>query len=223
MPRSMLVYQEVPETGPGTTLIGVHGSGGDLDQLVPLARELGDVRLIAPQAPRPVTPATQGYSASSGGFIWFFIQQVGNPEPATFGEGLWLVEQFVFDVRDRQAHGQPTFLLGVGQGAVLSVTLAGVLPEALAGVVAICGYLPDIPGWSLPVDDLQGLPVLLVHDPTDAELPLSLVEKTRDELARRGASVELQAVAGAAQIPALAANAIKPWLDALIFAAGGAC
>src|SRR5207249_4766596 len=130
MARSMLVYQDVPErTQDSATLIALHGSGGDLDQLLPLAHEIGGVHLVAPQAARPVTPTTQGYSPASDGFIWFFIQEIGHPEPATFGEGLWLVEQFIYDVKDRQSVDEPTFLLGYEQGAVLSVTMAAVLPD----------------------------------------------------------------------------------------------
>ena len=132
-----------------------------MDQLVPLARELGSVQLVAPQAARPLSPTTQGYAPSSDGFTWFFIQDVGYPEPATFGEGLWLVEQFVHDVRDRQDVERPIFLVGYEQGAVLALTLAAVLPESLSGVAAIGGYLPEIRGWSPPVEDLEGLPAVM--------------------------------------------------------------
>jgi phospholipase/carboxylesterase len=216
MPRSMLVYQDVPErTQDSATLIALHGSGGDLDQLLPLARDIGSVHLVAPQAARPVTPTTQGYSPTSDGYTWFFIQEMGHPEPATFGEGLWLVEQFIYDVRDRQNADQPTFLLGFEQGAVLSATMAAVVPDALAGVVAICGYLPEIPGWSPPMEDLNGLPVLLVHDPDDVSMPVALVEKTVEELTRRRAAVQRQYVAGSRKNPVTAAPVIKKWLGTL--------
>jgi phospholipase/carboxylesterase len=213
----MLVYQEVPE-GTITTgaLVGLHGRGGDLDQLAPLARELAGIQLIAPQAPRPVSPITQGDAVGSGGFTWFFIQDVGRPEPATFGESLWLVEQFVLDVREREPPGRPIVLAGFEQGAVLAVTLAAVVPEALAGVAAICGYLPDIFGWTPPIEDLGALPILLVHDPDDAEIPLALVESTVEELRRRHAVVTGLQVPGARLTPIAAASVLKKWVDALI-------
>jgi predicted esterase len=215
MARSMLVYQEVPETATGTAvLIGLHGRGGDLDQLVPLARHVGPCQLIAPQAARPVSPVTQGHT-SADGFTWYFIQEIGYPEPATFGEGLWLVEQFVYDVRDRQGAGHPLFLVGYEQGAVLAVTLAAVVPEILAGVAAICGYWPDIQGWSPPVDKIDRLPVLLVHDPDDREITQPLIDKTATELSSRGATVELQRVDGARQNPLAAAGVLRKWIDAI--------
>jgi predicted esterase len=212
MPRSMLVYQEVPEEGPGPTVIGLHRGGGDLDQLLPLAEAIGAVRLVAPQAARPVTPATQGTSGSPGGFTWFFIQELGYPEPATFGEGLWMVEQFIYDVRDRRGADQPMFLLGFEQGGVLSATLAGVVPDVLTGVVAISGYLPHIPGWSPPVEDLKGFPVLLIHDQTESQTLGSLIEETAREFARRHATVEQQHVEGVSRNPVLAADLVRTWL-----------
>jgi predicted esterase len=215
MPRSMLVYQEVPEEGPGATLIGLHGRGGDLDQLVPLADAVGGIRLIAPQAARPVTPATQG-PHSSDGFMWFFVQDVGYPEPATFGEGLWMLEQFIYDVRDRQPPDQPTFLLGFEQGGVLSATLAGVVPESLSGVIVISGYLPQIPGWSPPVEDLNGLPVLLVEDPADTTIPTSLIESTLRQLDERHAAVERTHVEGTSRNPVLASVVVRQWLAATL-------
>jgi predicted esterase len=214
MPRSMLVYQEVPEnTAQAATLIGLHGSGGDLDQLVTLGREVGPFQFIAPQAARPVSPATQGYSATSDGYTWYFIQEVGRPEPATFGEGLWLVEQFIYDVNERKPPGQPTFLLGYEQGAVLSTTLAGVVPESLSGVVSICGYLPEIPGWSLPVEHLDGFPVLLVNDPDAPDIPHALRDETVHELSRRGAAVHMLQVAGAQHNPLSAVPVVRDWLE----------
>ncbi len=213
MPRSMLVYQEVPESAAqAATLIGLHGSGGDLDQLVALGRNVGPFQFIAPQAARPVSPATQGYSATSDGYTWYFIQEAGRPEPATFGEGLWLVEQFIYDVKERKPPGHPTFLLGYEQGGVLSTTLAGVVPESLTGVVSICGYLPEIHGWSLPVEHLDGLPVLLVHDPDAGEIPRALLDKTVEELGRRGAAVQVQPATGAQHDPVAAAPIVRAWL-----------
>jgi predicted esterase len=210
----MLVYQEVPErTAQAATLIGLHGSGGDLDQLVTLGRDVGPYQFIAPQAARPVSPVTQGYSATCDGYTWFFIQEVGHPEPATFGEGLWLVEQFIYDVNERKPPGQPTFLLGYEQGAVLSTTLAGVVPESLSGVVSICGYLPEIPGWSLPVEHLHGFPVLLVQDPNAQDIPHALRDKTVEELSRRGAAVQIEEVAGAQHNPLSAVPVVRDWLE----------
>jgi phospholipase/carboxylesterase len=208
----MLIYQELPAAASVATVIGLHAEAGDVDQLVPLAGRLGpELQLIAPQGARPTNPATQGYVENQG-YLWFFIQEVGHPEPATFGESLWLLDRFIADVRERQGADRPIFLVGHEQGAVLAATLAMVAPEQLAGVVAISGYVPDIAGWSPPVEDVQGLPVLLVHDPGDAAVPVELVERTAATLAVRKAAVEVRQVAGAGRDPLAAAELIRGWI-----------
>ena len=39
------------------------------------------------------------------------------------------------------------------------------IPERLGGVVALAGYLPRIPGAPLPVEKLEGLPILMINGP----------------------------------------------------------
>ena len=215
MSRSMLVYRDADkEAAPSlSTIIGLHGYGRDLDQLVSLGHALGpSVRLVTPQAARPVTPATHGPGWEDNGYTWYFGREVGHPEPATFGESLWQVEQFVWDVRDREGVDQPLFLFGCDQGGVLATTMVGVSPESLSGVAAVGGYLPDIRGWSLPVEDLKGLPVLLMHDPEDATIPEVRLQRTVDELARRGAAVELRPVPGAQEDVLAVSATLSQWL-----------
>jgi phospholipase/carboxylesterase len=212
MPQSMLIYQELPVAASAATVIGLHAEAGDVDQLVPFAGRLGpQFQLIAPQAARPTNPATQGYVENQG-YLWFFIQEVGHPEPATFGESLWLLDRFIADVRERQGSDRPLFLVGYEQGAVLAATLAMVAPEQLAGVVAIGGYVPDISGWSPPVEDVQGLPVLLVHDSDGPATPVELVERTAATLATRKATVEVQQIAGVSRDPLAAADLTRTWI-----------
>jgi predicted esterase len=212
MPQSMLIYQELPAAASTATVIGLHAEGGDVDQLLPFAGRLGpQFQLIAPQAARPTNPATQGYVENQG-YLWFFIQQAGYPEPATFGESLWLLDRFIADVRGRQGAGRPLVLVGYEQGAVLAATLAMVVPDQLAAVVAIGGYLPEIAGWSPPAEDLQGLPVLLVQDPGDPALPIELVERTAAALADRKATVEVRQVAGVSGDVLAAADVTRTWM-----------
>jgi predicted esterase len=194
------------------TVIGLHAEAGDVDQLVPFAGRLGPAfQLIAPQAARPTNPATQGYVENQG-YLWFFIQEVGHPEPATFGESLWLLDRFIADVRERQDSDRPLFLVGYEQGAVLAATLAMVVPDQLAGVVAIGGYVPDIAGWSPPIEDLFGLPVLLVHDSADPALPVELVERTAVALTARKAAVDVRQIAGVGRDPLAAADLTRDWI-----------
>lgn len=96
---------------------------------------------------------------------WFVQDDHGAIEPLGFADSLHQVEQFVFDTLDdvRAAGGsQPKLLLlGLGQGAVMALTISTYWPELFARVMSIEGHLPEIRGWEPPQTDLNGLPVLL--------------------------------------------------------------
>jgi len=210
----MLIYRCLPNDPASiATLIGLHGRGADLDQLGPLCGEAApSFELVTPQAARPINAVLDGYPLQEEGFTWYWGEEVCRPEPATFGESLWQLEQFVCDVRDRHNVKRSIFLVGHDQGAVLAATTVGIMPELLTGVVVICGCLPEIRGWSLPVENAEGLPVLLMHDPEDTQIPLALVQRTAKEFARRNAQVELRQLLGIRRDPLIAANVLKQWL-----------
>jgi predicted esterase len=219
MPRSMLVYRAVPEN-PGAcwaTIVALHARGGDLDQLRPLCGSLGaGIQVVAPQAARMLDPAHAGTDGSPIGFTWYFSQTPSIVEPATFGESLWQLEQFVRDVRDRQGTTRPVLILGLEQGASLGLALATLAPDWVAGVAALGGHLPRIRGWSPPVVNACGLPVLLVRDPGDPTVPAELIAQTASSLRTLNMSVEIIAIPGVLASPATARPVVRAWLDTAV-------
>jgi predicted esterase len=213
--RSLLVYQDLPPDAgePAATVIALHGHGGTVDQLVPLCRQLQvPVHIVAPQAARPVNAADRTYSPDApGGYRWHFGDRDAEPEPATFGESLWSVEQFIYDVADRVGPRQPLVMLGVDQGATLALTLAAVVPDYIAGVAAVDGFLPVIRGWSPPYVGVTEPPVLLLND-LEGGVSLRSLQRTIDELAKRHGRVQAQSIAGLAGDLSLAAQPISEWL-----------
>ncbi len=211
------MYREIPaEAGVSAgTIIALHGHGGDLDQLEWLCRRAEPtMQVFLAEAKRPVGPHAINRDAEDyEGFTWYLMQEVASPEPASFGDSLQQVEQFVYDVLDRvRPNVLPLFLLGYGQGAVLAWTAGVLLPEYVTGVVGICGTLPEIPGWSLAVEDMGEMPILLVHDPRNLKMSTGRVEKTVEELTRRGAKVGVEEVPGAWPDPLVAAGVLRRWL-----------
>jgi len=207
-----LVYRETISLAGGNsgTLIALHGNGGDSHQLKPLLRRLNlPLTAIAPQAPRTLNP--HGYLHGDRGFAWYFAHSIGHPEAATFGDCLWQLEQFIYDIHEREGRAGPLFLLGHDQGAVLAVTLAGFVPEYLCGVAVIAGYLPKIQGCSCSPRRMHDLPLLFIHDPDSVESPAQLVRESAKLFAERAASVELVEIAGAHQNPLRADDPLQSW------------
>jgi phospholipase/carboxylesterase len=215
MRRSQLVYRILaPQQPERATIIPLHGYNGAHQDLIPLARSLGpQVRIIAPEA---LSGVFQGRLTT--GHMWYRIQELGYPEPASFGDSLWQLEQFIYDLlKDRQGAirtriPRPVFLLGYDQGAVLALTLSLVIPEYLSGVIAIRGYLPDMQGWPIEMQEMNNFPVLLISDPRDAGFPRSLTDETIRQLSAHGAHVSVRHVPDAHMLAAGVGQVLHRWL-----------
>ena len=153
--RSQLLRRELRATGArrSGTLLALHSEGADASELLPLCADVGsDFDVLAVQAARsrnpflssapPDDPRWRAYA----GFSWFRRDDAGHPEPASFGDSLWQVEQLVLERIERG--DSPLYLVGFRDGATLALGAALALPELLDGVVAIDGEWPLIPGWS---------------------------------------------------------------------------
>lgn len=166
--RCQLARAELGAANPAGlgTLVALHADGGDCTELVSLCSSAApDLDLVAPQAPRARDPFHSSDAGLAGysGYSWFRTDDAGRPEPASFGDSLAQLEALVLELAER---GAPLYLLGRGTGATLALGAAQAFPGLLAGVVALDGAPPEIPGWSehfpipleLPVvDNLRGV------------------------------------------------------------------
>lgn len=194
-------------------IIALHGYEGDAGQLLPFTRSLESVgRVLAPEGPRP----SVAYGRTVTGRSWYAMQGLALPEPTSFGDALVEVEQFLLDTlkeeEEYRGGSPPLFLLGLDQGALLSLALACIWPEVLAGVVAIAGYLPQIPGWTPEPRPMDALPILLVNDPEYRDVPISLQHDTEQALIARGAQVTAHSVAGSRALPASLPTLVNQWM-----------
>jgi predicted esterase len=198
LPRSQLVFTtvEAAEKPAEQAVVALHGYAGHAADLIPLVRSLGPgVEMWLPRAPRPAY-----FGRETIAHYWYVGERNQIPDPPSFGDCLFQVEQFVLDVVDHTSEiRRAPILLGVGQGAVLALAAAKVLPDRLGAVVALEGYLPQIPGAPLPVDKLDGLPVLMINGPAAGGAGRS-VRASATRLVREGARVESHEVPDARQL-----------------------
>ena len=188
MPRSQLLFTTVgPAEEPAQlVVVPLHDYGGQTSDLIPLAQAVGSrAELRIPRAPRPAY-----FGRNTVSHYWYIGERKGLPDPPSFGDCLFQLEQFVLDLAESRGEiGHAPILLGVGQGAVLALAATKVMPDYLGGVIAIAGYLPRIPGLKLPIDDLDQLPILMVNGPRDRAR--RLVEASAARLEQEGARIEL--------------------------------
>lgn len=195
---SQLLRREIRATDTRRgTLIALHSDGADARELIPLCSGFAAAfDVIAPQAARsrnpflssapPDDPRWRDYA----GYAWFRRDDAGRPEPSSFGDSLWQIEQLVLECEARSA--EPIGLLGFREGATLALGAAVAFAQRLDFAFAIDGARPEIPGWSDKRALAADLPVGLIHggytDPRDASEALQkfLYERTGGDDDGRG-------------------------------------
>ncbi len=198
---SELVTRVRPAAGePEGALVLLHGRGSDehdlfglLDLLDPERRLHG----VTPGAPLALPP---------GGRHWYRLGGIPTPDPETFNASVALLDAFLQELPvplDRVVIG------GFSQGSVMSWALAlGVHRPRLAGVIAIAGFLPRVPGYDLDETRVAGIPVAVAHGQHDPIISVSLGDEAADIAESGGAEVvRLRSPVGHTIDPA--------WIDAL--------
>jgi phospholipase/carboxylesterase len=81
------------------------------------------------------------------------------------------------------ADPERVYLMGFSQGAIMSASIALTRPDLIAGAVLMSGrILPQIQTLIAPVEQLQGLPILVVHGTLDQVLAIENGRNSRDLL-----------------------------------------
>ena len=218
MRRSVLSYrQESAQAGAAIHFIALHGRDATCAQLLPLCRGLSDsAGISAPEGPVPA-PARFGTLGTERN--WYMEHEDGTIEPTGFVDSLHQVEQFVMDTLDdldSQGRNRPDiYLVGLGQGGALALTLSLFWPETFRGVVAVQGYLPEIQGLAAPHREMNELPVLLVRGPKEDQHEGAKINSSASRLRSLGAPVTLQDIAGASALPLAVRESISSWMRAI--------
>ena len=174
-----------PDGEPAGAIVLLHGRGTDQYDLEPLLGILDPARRllgVTPRAPLTLPP---------GGAHWYISRRVGFPDPETFrstmaGAGDWLdalLAEHGLDY-DRLVLG------GFSQGAVMSYALGlGMGRPRPAGVIALSGFMPNVEGFSLALDDVHGYPVAIGHGTHDPVIGVEWGRQAREALEAAGADV----------------------------------
>jgi phospholipase/carboxylesterase len=173
-----------PRGDPEGALVLLHGRGTSEDDLFPLFDELDpDRRLVgvSPRAPLQLPP---------GGNHWYVVRRVGFPDPSTFQPVYERLTSWFDSLPD--ALGVPlerTVLGGFSQGGVMSYA-AGLGKDRPhpAGIVALSGFIPTVPGWELD-EELDGYPAALGHGTFDPIIDVGFGREAKERLEQAGADV----------------------------------
>ena len=171
---------------PHGALVLLHGRGTDERDLLPLADALDPERRLVTLTPRgPWTFPGQP------GAHWYLVRRVGFPDEETFSATYARLGAWLDALPD--ALGVPwerIVLGGFSQGGAMSFAL-GLGPDRPepAGILALSGFLPSVPGFEPQLSDREGLPVAIGHGAADPVIPVDFAHAARERLLAAGAEL----------------------------------
>ncbi|HWD08034.1 MAG TPA: phospholipase [Actinomycetota bacterium] len=192
-------------------LVLLHGRGADESDLYPLLDELDpDRRLLGLTARGPL-------SLPPGGAHWYVLGPVGFPNPATFLETYHRLGDWVDTLAAET--GIPTgrtIIGGFSQGTAMTYAVGlGEDRPRPAGLVALSGFIPTVPGFS--VDLSQPLPrVAIGHGSYDPVIPVSFGQAARDRLRAAGGDVTYRESPMAHSLDPAYLYELAGWVSAVI-------
>lgn len=155
------------------TLIMLHGRGADEEDLIGLSEYL-DRRLLIVSARAPF-PFAYG-----GGYTWYDVGAVGQPEPAMFRTSYDALSTFVRDsLTGYPVDPKRVFLLGFSMGTVMSYALSLTQPALFRGVIANSGYVPEHTHLTLRWDSLTGIDFFIAHGVQDPVIPIDFSRRAQ--------------------------------------------
>ena len=185
------------ETGanPQHAIIWLHGLGADGHDFAPIVPELGlqdapAIRFIFPHAPiQPVT--TNGGMALRSWYDIYVADLVRREDESGLRQSQIEVQNLIARENARGIPTENIVLAGFSQGCAMTLQTGLRLPERLAGMLCLSGYLPlahAVEAERHPAN--QNTPIFMAHGSMDPVVPLSRAEASRQQLEAMGYQVQ---------------------------------
>jgi predicted esterase len=151
------VHRYEPATDPGApTLLALHGTGGDENDLIPLAHEL---------MPGAGILSPRGQVLERGAPRFFRRLAEGVFDEADLRLRTGQLADFIFEAADRYRLDRTRIVaVGFSNGANIASSLLLLKPKSLGGAVLIRAMVPLVPD---PLPALPGTPVLVTNGKAD--------------------------------------------------------
>lgn len=196
----VFTHRFVPGSGKQTLLL-LHGTGGNEDDLLPLGRELApNVALLSPRGRVLERGMPRFFRRLAEGV---FDQQdlaLRTDELAAFITAA--AAEYRFDARSVVA-------VGYSNGANIAASVLLKHPGTLAGAVL---FHPMVPFEPSPLPKLQETPVFISAGTADAMVPRALTERLAELLRDSGANVAVHWERGGHELSRSEVDAAREWL-----------
>jgi phospholipase/carboxylesterase len=193
-------------TGPHPVLLLLHGRGADEEDLFGLSEYL-DERLfvVSVRAPFPFGPG--------GGYTWYDLLEIGRPEPKMFAASYAKLTGFITAMLSAYpVDPRRLYLCGFSMGTMMSYAVALTRPDAVRGVMANSGYIPEETDLTFDWASAKGKPFFVAHGKFDPVIPVSFGQRARELLSKAGAALTYREYEMGHQIVEESLNDMASWL-----------
>jgi phospholipase/carboxylesterase len=199
MPVSDFEHRFVPGTSPLTLLL-LHGTGGDENDLLPLGRQL---------APKANLLSPRGRVLENGMPRFFRRLAMGVFDVEDLKTRTDELNTFLTDARRGYRLEGPIVAVGYSNGANIAGSLLLRHPRSLSGAALLHAMVPYQPEGEL---DLHGTSVLMTAGESDPMIPLDQTRALERILSEAGAHVELHIEPGGHGLTQSEIDAVQRWV-----------
>ena len=180
---------------PSASIIWLHGLGADGNDFVPIIPQLNlsecpAIRFVFPSAPSMPVTVNGGYVMPA----WYDITGRDSNDREDI-DGIHKSARVISELIEREASRGVAYrkivLAGFSQGCAMSLQVGLRFPHALAGIMALSGYLPL--AKSLPLERSEAnnkTPIFMAHGVWDAVITPERAEASADILEKLGYQVD---------------------------------
>jgi phospholipase/carboxylesterase len=180
---------------PSASVIWLHGLGADGNDFVPIIPQLNlsecpAIRFVFPSAPSMAVTINGGYVMPA----WYDITERAinaREDLAGIHKSAAAISELIEREASRGIAYENIVLAGFSQGCAMSLQIGLRFPNALAGIMALSGYLPLARSLAHERSEANSkTPIFMAHGVWDAVITLERAEASADALEKLGYQVD---------------------------------
>lgn len=185
-------------------IFALHGMGSDEQDML---------RLMEPLQSDFIIVAVRGTLVQGSGYAYFQIKSIGNPIRELFDASVQGLQQLIGDLSSEYAIDPARrYIAGFSQGAIMAMTLSLIMGNAIKGIVAMSGYIPQFVKDEYPIEPGTSLSVFISHGDQDHMFPLQLGEDNANYFRKHTRSVTYVPYSGGHHVTAELYDQFQLWL-----------
>jgi phospholipase/carboxylesterase len=163
-------------------IFGLHGIGYTEKGMLSLVEDLKEEFILI---------GIRGNLTFNEGYAYYYLKSYGNPERELFDSSMENLKEFIENASKQYPIDEDRkYLIGFSQGAILSMSLALVLGDAVKGIVAMNGYIPEFVKEEFPLKTIQNTSFLITQGEKDEIFPLNVGLENYEYLRQNAGSVK---------------------------------